>query len=420
MKFYSQQKEDEFIINNFLKKNENYNCGVYLECGASDGILYSNTKTLEDFFGFNGILIEPQKYFFDKLIINRPNNENYNCCISNNNKPYVNFTFDNSVPVHERGILETFSTRGARKNYNYNKKIRKIENKKLKDILNKSKFKYIDFMIIDVEGGEISFLNSIDFNFPIFCIIIEQHKNDDINIILKIHKILALNNFTLVNNFGNNEFWINFEYFRANKFNLNNLICKCGIPVGSRPADHKYIYIGTNEEPWLSRGSINYIYNFYFNQNNNINVLEYGSGSSTLWFLKNKCKVTSIEHVEYWLNKLKENIPIDLKKNWTPILKKTNTENINNDYDGSDNENYEDYAKEVNNLEMFDIIVIDGRCRRNCLKNSIPHLKSNGLFILDNADHIPQKKIDLNLIPDDWIRLDFGNKIDLTIVWYKI
>ena len=29
-------------------------------------------------------------------------------------------------------------------------------------------------------------------------------------------------------------------------------------------------------------------------------------------------------------NKLKENIPIDLKKNWTPILKKTNTENINN------------------------------------------------------------------------------------------
>ena len=275
-------------------------------------------------------------------------------------------------------------------------------------------------MIIDVEGGEISFLNSIDFNFPIFCIIIEQHKNDDINIILKIHKILALNNFTLVNNFGNNEFWINFEYFRANKFNLNNLICKCGIPVGSRPADHKYIYMGTNEEPLLSRGSINYIYNFYFNQNNNINVLEYGSGSSTLWFLKNKCKVTSIEHVEYWLNKLKENIPIDLKKNWTPILKKTNTENINNDYDGSDNENYEDYAKEVNNLEMFDIIVIDGRCRRNCLKNSIPHLKSNGLFILDKADHIHQKKIDLNLIPDDWIRLDFGNKIDLTIVWYKI
>lgn len=419
MKFYSQQKEDEFIINNILKKNENYDCGTYLECGASDGILYSNTKTLENNFGFKGILIEPQKYFFDQLIKNRPNNENYNCCISNSDDSYVNFTIDNSVPVHERGILETFSTRGVRKNYNYKNRIRKIKNTKLKDILFNSKFKYIDFMIIDVEGGEKSFLYSIDFNFPIFCIIIEQHKNDDINIIFDIHKILAKNNFTLVKIFGNNEFWINFQYFRANKFNLNNFIHKSGIALGLRPSTHKYIYMGTNEEPWLSRSSINYIYNFYFNQNNNIDVLEYGSGSSTLWFLKNKCRVTTIENTEYWLNNLKEKIPINLIKNWKPLLKRTNTDNINNDYDGSDNENYEDYIQEVNNLGMFDIIVIDGRCRRKCFKNSISHLKSKGLFILNNADLIPNKKIDINLIPKNWIRLDFGNKINLTIIWYK-
>ncbi len=50
-----------------------------------------------------------------------------------------------------------------------------VQNKKMKDILKKSKFKNIDFMIIDVEGGELSLLKSIDFGFPIFCIIIEAH-----------------------------------------------------------------------------------------------------------------------------------------------------------------------------------------------------------------------------------------------------
>ena len=48
----------------------------------------------------------------------------------------------------------------------------------MKDILNNSKFTYIDFMIIDVEGSELSLLQSIDFTFPKFCIIIEAHSTE--------------------------------------------------------------------------------------------------------------------------------------------------------------------------------------------------------------------------------------------------
>ena len=36
----------------------------------------------------------------------------------------------------------------------------------------------MDFMIIDVEGSELSLLQSINFEFPIFCYyIIEAHSN---------------------------------------------------------------------------------------------------------------------------------------------------------------------------------------------------------------------------------------------------
>ena len=45
-------------------------------------------------------------------------------------------------------------------------------------ILKNSKFEYIDFMIIDVESSELSLLKNIDFNFPIFCIIIEAHSGE--------------------------------------------------------------------------------------------------------------------------------------------------------------------------------------------------------------------------------------------------
>ena len=64
IKFYSQQDEDKYIIQYLLK--EKITDGVYLEIGACDGILYSNTKTLEDHFNFKGILIEPQPFFFEK------------------------------------------------------------------------------------------------------------------------------------------------------------------------------------------------------------------------------------------------------------------------------------------------------------------------------------------------------------------
>ena len=59
IKFHSQQDEDKYIIQFILK--EKIDDGIFLEIGGCDGLLYSNTKTLEDHFGFSGIIIEPQK-----------------------------------------------------------------------------------------------------------------------------------------------------------------------------------------------------------------------------------------------------------------------------------------------------------------------------------------------------------------------
>ena len=36
--------------------------------------------------------------------------------------------------------------------------------------------------------------------------------------------------------------------------------------------------------------------------------------------------------------------------------------------------------------EIFDLIVIDGRCRKQCMKRAVAHLKPGGAILLDNTD----------------------------------
>ncbi len=216
VKFYSQQDEDKYIIQYLLK--EKINDGTYLEIGALDGKLCSNTKTLEDFFNFEGILIEPQKQFFNHIKYNRSTNKNeiYNYAVTNNDSDTVTFIGNNG----EAGVLNTINTDLSK--YNWTKSY-SVKNRKMKDILKNSKYDYIDFMIIDVEGGELELLKSIDFSFPIFCIIIEAHSVEQ-----EKNKIfgnyLRNNGFTFRERQRGNEIWINHNYFRKHLFNYDDVI----------------------------------------------------------------------------------------------------------------------------------------------------------------------------------------------------
>jgi FkbM family methyltransferase len=211
VKFFSQQDEDKYIIQYLLK--DKINDGTYLEIGACDGLLYSNTKSLEDYFGFSGILIEPQPRFFHQLQINRSvaNNELYNCAVSNSDEKTISFIGNNA----EGGLVGNINT----DLHKYNWKPYTVSNTKMKDILQHSKFNYIDFMIIDVEGSELSLLKTIDFNFPIFCIIIEAHSGEQPK-----NKIfgdyLKNNGFTFKERQRGNEIWLNHNYFRKHLFHV--------------------------------------------------------------------------------------------------------------------------------------------------------------------------------------------------------
>ena len=56
---YSQWGEDIFLYDNYFGDIQN---GTFVELGALDGVLYSNTKFFEDTLNWSGILIEPHPF----------------------------------------------------------------------------------------------------------------------------------------------------------------------------------------------------------------------------------------------------------------------------------------------------------------------------------------------------------------------
>lgn len=200
MKFYSQQYEDSVLFKKYL----NYRNGYFIELGAMDGIVYSNTKFFEDHLGWTGLLIEPEKNQFKKLKENRPN------CTS---LEYAVSEVEGEVTFNSRnggdsggGIVETHIDKTIVATDNYT-----VVSKPFYKIFEEiGKPKKVDLFIVDVEGGELAILKTFDWSVPVYIIVIETHEsnkdNDD------CRKILTTNGFELDMILGCNEVWINKKF----------------------------------------------------------------------------------------------------------------------------------------------------------------------------------------------------------------
>jgi len=206
--FYSQQGEDLLIYRNFI--NLPTNDGIFLELGACDGLIYSNTMFFERYLGFKGVLIEPLKNFYDELIKNRPNNICYNNAISSNESD-VEILEGGACSGIKQHMNKTFIDKWHSKS-----SIIKVKTKTLSNIFQEKGIKYIDFFSLDVEGGELDVLKTIIWdNITIYLICIELDNHDEEKN-EKCRQILIDNGFIFKVKMCINEFWVNPNYFRKN------------------------------------------------------------------------------------------------------------------------------------------------------------------------------------------------------------
>lgn len=174
--YYSQCQEDVFLNKHIFKNKKN---GVYIELGALDGVLYSNTKFFEDTLNWSGILIEPHPDKFILLQQNRPNNFLFNNLISCYTEP-LEYRYFLDFHAAVSGVENTLSQFHFDNFFDneYNKALPQnkifITPKKLSDIVRETCLTHIDLLSLDVEGHEYEVLKSWDFSIPIDVILIEM------------------------------------------------------------------------------------------------------------------------------------------------------------------------------------------------------------------------------------------------------
>jgi FkbM family methyltransferase len=136
--------------------------GIVLESGALDGLFFSSTFMLQELFGWKAVHVEPSPESYAKLVKNRPNALNINAALCDTFRR-VHFVDDGHQAM--RGIYEFMAPSFVEKWHSelpisaYDV----ISCVPLTPVLQRLAVTHIDWWVLDVEGGELAVLQSVDF-----------------------------------------------------------------------------------------------------------------------------------------------------------------------------------------------------------------------------------------------------------------
>jgi len=157
--------------------------------------------------------------------------------------------------------------------------------------------------------------------------------------------------------------------------------------------------------PWMNYPVISFLEE---RLNGHLNLFEYGSGYSTLFFARRVKHVTSVEHDRKWFDEVKRKMPDNVEL----MLKEL-------DIDGN-------YCSSVlSGPAPYDVIVVDGADRLNCLKYAVKALTPEGVIVLDDTGPSSKENQIAYLVHNGFRALNFeGLKptlsgIDRTTIFYK-
>jgi len=118
--------------------------------------------------------------------------------------------------------------------------------------------------------------------------------------------------------------------------------------------------------------------------NRDTEMLEIGGGNSTIFLSKIVKKLVTIEHDENWSRTIKSEMEkSNFSSNWELHVVKPNWNQLH-PFSPAEEGQFINYTNFILSLpdEQFDVILVDGRDRVQCVKNSISKLKKNGVLLI--------------------------------------
>jgi predicted O-methyltransferase YrrM len=121
-----------------------------------------------------------------------------------------------------------------------------------------------------------------------------------------------------------------------------------------------------------------------------LEVFEYGSGGSTLFFATRVDRLVSVEHDPEWYARTEERLGTLPLRDCTYLLQRPD-EGANEHFASTDHRyrgmNFESYVRAIDAYPegAFDLVVVDGRARTACMRLAMPKIKRGGFLLLDDS-----------------------------------
>jgi hypothetical protein len=117
-------------------------------------------------------------------------------------------------------------------------------------------------------------------------------------------------------------------------------------------------------------------------------VFEYGAGASSVFLARRAREVVSVEHDPQWHDVVARKLAA--QPNARLELVQAPATNAGNGYRSRHpawtGRDFSDYVHSIDREDgLFDLIVIDGRCRTHCLNAALRRVKVDGIILFDNA-----------------------------------
>lgn len=195
---FSQHGQDRFVYESFFK--DRTEPGVYVDIGAYNGTLYSNTLLFER-LGWTGLCVELLLSAFEKLKASR-SAICVNCAVGDRagRAPFIEVEMPGPYELMYSGLKANFDGHHARliREHGQNHKTYDVAVRPLRDLLTEHAIRHVDYLSIDTEGSEWRILRDFDLAaFEVKVISVENNARDN-----KLRRHLTQHGYRLISTFG--------------------------------------------------------------------------------------------------------------------------------------------------------------------------------------------------------------------------
>jgi hypothetical protein len=136
-----------------------------------------------------------------------------------------------------------------------------------------------------------------------------------------------------------------------------------------------------------------------------LTVFEYGCGNSTHWFARHVEHITSLEHTKKWHDQLKNKLPQNVELVFEEVVSTKSYHELAFQPLLTETP----YSRKINTRpDFYNIVIVDGIYRNNCIVNAIEKLTPDGIIILDNLEYGEELKSGIDfLVEKNFRKIEF-------------